>query len=130
MKYRLIATLPVYIVLYSASLTLAFLLRFDLELNAEAAGRLLESLPWVLAIKASVFTLTREWRRRHRYTTLNDIASIVATASFSTMLLSFGYAAGLLEHVLPRTVIAIDWALTILATCLLRSAVRFGLESH
>ena len=128
MKYRLIATLPVYLALYTVSLTLAFLLRFDLEINAEVTSRLLESLPWVLIVKGSVFTFTREWRRRHRYTTLNDIASIVSTASLSSILLGAAYMFGFLEHILPRSVIAIDWVLTISATALLRAAVRFGLE--
>ena len=130
MKYRLIVTLPVYLALYTVSLALAFLLRFDLEIHAEVAKRLLESLPWVLLVKASVFTFTREWRRRHRYTTLNDIASIVATATFSSLTLGAAYAAGFVDDILPRSVIAIDWVLTILATALLRATVRFGLESR
>lgn len=130
MKYRLVVTLPVYLVLYTVSLVVAFLLRFDLEIHAEVTKRLVQSLPWVLLVKASVFTFTREWRRRHRYTTLNDIASIVSTATFSSMILGFGYAAGLIDDALPRSVIAIDWVLTVLATALLRAAVRFGLESR
>lgn len=129
MKYRLVATLPVYLLLYTVSLTVAFLLRFDLEINQDVVGRLRESLPLILLLKATIFTLTREWRRRHRYTTLNDIASIVSTATLSSLILAAGYAFGLLEHSLPRSVIAIDWVLTILATAMLRAMVRFGLES-
>ncbi len=129
MKYRLFVTLPVYLVLYSASLTVAFLLRFDLEIHAEVARRLIESLPLVLLVKSLIFTVTREWRRRHRYTTLNDIGSIIMTATTSSLILGCAYLAGFLDNTLPRSVIAIDWVLTILATSLLRTAVRFGLES-
>jgi len=129
MKYRLIATLPVYLALYTVALTAAFLLRFDLDIHAEITRRLLESLPLVLLVKATIFTVTREWRRRHRYTTMNDIASIVSSATISTLILSGGYVAGLMDNSLSRSVIAIDWVLTILATALLRTAVRFGLES-
>ena len=128
MKYRLIATLPVYLALYALSLTAAFLLRFDMEIDAEVTRRLLESLPLALIVKASIFTATREWRRRHRYTTMNDIVSIVSTASLSSAILGGAHVAGLFGNSLPRSVIAIDWLLTILATGLLRTAVRIALE--
>ena len=83
MKYRLIATLPLYLALYALSLTAAFLLRFDLEIDADVTHRLLDSLPLALCAKGVMFIATREWRRRHRYTTMNDIVSIVATAAVS-----------------------------------------------
>ena len=129
MKYRLVATLPIYLALYTLSLTAAFLLRFDLELHADVTNRLLESLPVALIVKASVFTATREWRRRHRYTTMTDVISIVATASLSSAILLAGHLMELTATSMPRSVIAIDWLLTILATGLLRAAVRVAIES-
>ncbi len=129
MKYRLIATLPVYLALYTLSLTAAFVLRFDMEIDAEVSRRLIESLPVVLLVKASIFTATREWRRRHRYTTMNDVASIVSTASLSSVILLAIHLSKGFGNNLPRSVIAIDWLLTILATGLLRATVRMALES-
>ena len=131
MKYRLVVTLMVYLALYAACLVMAFLLRFDLEFHAEVARRLLESFPFVLIVKATVFTATREWRRRHRYTTMNDIVAIIVTASVSSAIIGALHAIGLLQYSLPRSVIAIDWLLTVLATGLLRTSVRLCLErSH
>ena len=129
MKYRLIATLPLYVALYAVSLATAFLLRFDLEIDADVSHRLLNSLPLALLAKSTMFIVTREWRRRHRYTTLNDIISIVATASLSSAVLLAAHLSGSMGNNLPRSVIAIDWLLTILATSLLRVAVRGFLES-
>ena len=129
MKYRLIATLPLYLALYALSLTAAFLLRFDLEIDADVTHRLLDSLPLALCAKGVMFIATREWRRRHRYTTMNDIVSIVATASLSSAILLAVHLSGAMGNSLPRSVIAIDWLLTILCTSLLRAAVRVVLES-
>jgi FlaA1/EpsC-like NDP-sugar epimerase len=129
MKYRLIVTLPLYVALYALSLTIAFLLRFDLEVNSDVVQRLLDSLPLALSAKATVFTLTREWRRRHRYTTMNDIISIIASASLSSAILISAHLSGLMGNSLPRSVIAIDWILTIVATSFLRAMVRVALES-
>ena len=55
MKYRLIATLPLYLALYAFSMMAAFLLRFDLELHADVTNRLIETLPLALLVKASIF---------------------------------------------------------------------------
>lgn len=129
MKYRLAAAMFVYLALYSVSLAFAFLIRFDFEIHAEAMRRFVESLPFVLLVKATVFTTCREWQRRHRYTSLNDMGSMVGTATLSSLILGGAYAAGLLENNLPRSVIIIDWLLTIFATGLLRAAVRFGIEA-
>ena len=100
MKYRLVVSLLVYLILYTLSLTAAFLLRFDLEIDArKSAAALYESLPLVLLVKATIFTVfSSEWQRRHRYTTLNDIASIVTTATFSSIILDAAYLIGLVDH--------------------------------
>ncbi len=129
MKYRFVLSSLVYLVLYSISLTVAFLLRYDLEIDADVSNRLVESLPLLLLIKITVFTTFRDWQRRHRYTTLNDIGAIAATATLSSLIMAAAHLSGMLEHSLPRSVIAIDWMLTILATCLLRAAIRCGVES-
>ncbi|WP_397569599.1 polysaccharide biosynthesis protein [Schlesneria sp. T3-172] len=129
MKYRLVATLPVYLALYTLSLAAAFFLRFDLEISEDLTSRLWESLPIALVVKGTVFTATREWRRRHRYTTMNDIVSIVATASLSSAILLTAHLMDLIGTSLPRSVIAIDWLLTVVATGMLRTTVRVAIES-
>ena len=129
MNFRLVASLLVYSILYTLALTMAFLLRFDFEISADSLSRFVESLPLVLLVKVTVFTVLQEWQRRHRYTSINDIACFVTTATISSAILLASYIAGLMEHSLPRSVIAIDWALTILATGLFRASIRFGVEA-
>ena len=129
MNYRLVISLLVYLVLYTLTLTASFLLRFDLEVGPDVIRRFIDSLPLVLLVKATVFTVLQEWQRRHRYTSLNDIAAFVMTATLSSVILGAAYVGGLIDHCLPRSVIAIDWTLTILATGLLRATVRFGVEA-
>lgn len=129
MNFRLVASLMVYSVIYTLALTIAFLLRFDFEISADSLSRFVDSLPLVLLVKVTVFTVLQEWQRRHRYTSINDIACFVTTATISSAILLASYIAGLMEHSLPRSVIAIDWVLTILATGLFRASIRFGVEA-
>ena len=129
MKYRLIFSLFVYLALYSASLLMAFLLRFDLELDQNVARRMTDSLALVLMVKLTIFVAMGEWQRRHRYTTFHDTVSFVMTSTMSSLLITGAYFLGLFEGSLPRTVIAIDWIQTILLTGLLRAFLRFASES-
>ncbi len=128
MRYRLIAALPVYLTLYAASLAVAFLLRFDLRLTAEVQQTLLAVMPWVLFIKGTVFIFGCEWRRYHRYTTMSDLAYIIALWTIGSVLIFTFFCTGLLQTAPPRTVILMDWMLTLLGTILLRATVRYTRE--
>ena len=128
MKYRLLYALPVYAALYACSLAVAFGLRFDLQLSAESLLEFQVWLPIVLLVKCGGFALAREWRRRHRYTSLSDIiyVAVIALAASTTI-----YALNSLAIFSPglhRSIILMDWVTTVLATSLLRSAIRVGIE--
>ena len=128
MKYRLLYALPIYAVLYACSLVMAFGLRFDLQLSGESLVEFQAWLPVVLLIKCGSFALAREWRRRHRYTSLSDIVYVAAIALAASTAI---YALNSLAVVSPglhRSIILIDWVTTVLATSLLRSAIRLGIE--
>jgi FlaA1/EpsC-like NDP-sugar epimerase len=128
MKYRLIAALPVYLALYAISFTAAFLLRFDLQLSQDVLATLLVAMPYMLIIKAAVFVFGGEWRRYHRYTTISDLGYIVGLRTIGSALVFAFLWSGFLEAAPPRTVILIDWVLTVLGSILLRAAVRMGRE--
>ena len=129
MNFRLAALLPVYVGLYTLSLATAFLLRFDFEIETEVRRRFIDSLPFVLTVKVAVFFMFQEWQRRHRYTSLGDIVTFLFTSTVSSSLICAAYVGGLLETGLPRSVMAMDWLLTILGTGLLRASIRFCAEA-
>jgi len=128
MRYRLLAALPVYLSLYAASLTFAFLLRFDLRLSPETLNTLLTVLPAILVIKTTVFIFGCEWRRYHRYTTLSDLAYIVGLRTIGSGAVFTYFLLGVQDTAPPRTVILIDWILTVLGTILLRATIRYVRE--
>ena len=124
MRYRLITALPVYTGIYAASLTAAFLLRFDFQLTADVWDTLLTVIPYVLLIKIVVFLGGNEWRRYHRYTTMSDLAYILGLRTIGSVLTFGFFLTGVAPQSPPRSVLLIDWVLTLLGTILLRAAVR------
>jgi len=128
MKYRLLSALPFYVVLYAVSLVIAFALRFDMQFTGEPLLEFLVWFPIMLCVKCAVFAFSREWIRRHRYTSLSDIVYVSASSLVASGLI---YILNSFELILPgvhRSIILIDWVTTIMATSVLRSAVRLGIE--
>ncbi len=128
MRYRLIAALPVYTGLYIASLVAAFLLRFDLRLNPDVMDTLWTVMPYFLIIKTAVFLCGSEWRRYHRYTTMSDLAYIIGLRTIASTLTFAFFLTGFSPQSPPRSVLLIDWLLTLLGIILLRATVRYVRE--
>ena len=128
MKYRLLYALPIYAALYACSLAGAFGLRFDLQLSAEELAEFQVWLPIVLLIKCGSFALAREWRRRHRYTSLSDIVYVAAVGLAASTTVFALNSLAIVSPGLHRSIILMDWVTTVLATSLLRSAIRVGVE--
>ncbi|MBX3444651.1 MAG: polysaccharide biosynthesis protein [Planctomyces sp.] len=126
MRNRLAAILPAYLALYAACYGLAFGIRFDFATPDEYEGVAWTTLPFVLAVKFLWCAATREWQRTYRYVTVVDLAAVAGS--------SLGAAATLLAlnstilHgcPIPRSVICVDFALTLLAV----GALRTGYRAH
>lgn len=128
MRFRLLAAFPVYLTLYAVSLTAAFFLRFDLRLTPEIWSTLGSVLPIVLMIKSVVFVLGREWNRYHRYTTMSDLAYIIGLRVIGSSVVFCYFVSGIDDVMPPRSVLAIDFILTVLGTIILRASVRYARE--
>ncbi|MDA0835487.1 MAG: nucleoside-diphosphate sugar epimerase/dehydratase [Planctomycetota bacterium] len=125
MKHRLVAVLPLYFALYCICYYCAFLLRFDFEPSAGRIAQFWNTLPFVLLIKAMVCGMTGEWRRTLRYATLADMLWIIAGASLAVPCVYGLNSLELFERQIPQSVIIIDTMLTILASGLLRTMIRY-----
>jgi len=129
MRFRLAAILPIYSLIFIASYGGAFLLRFEFDLSEQFLDQLRRSLPLVLGLKLATCLAVGEWRRSFRYVTLADIASITTAATVASVLVYMANLTIYLPQPIPRSVILIDWMLTVLAFGLVRSAYRIYSES-
>lgn len=129
MRHRLAILFPVYVLVFALGYAAAFELRFEFDIPEAFETLLWDSLPLVLMAKLAASLVSGEWRRTYRYPTMTDVIYLVACAT--------GAAVGcyLLNVVLfstiqiPRSVILIDWMLTVLALALLRCGMRVYREA-
>lgn len=128
MKHRLALIVPSYVLVYSLSYFVSYLLRFEFSIPEPYRAIFWRTLPFVLFVKVLACLARREWRRTYRYVTLRDVLSIGQGATLSAAMLyacnSMLFAGG----AIPRSVIVIDWVLCILGEGLLRSGLRLADE--
>lgn len=127
MRHRLALILPTYFVVYVLCYYTAFLLRFEFRFPDSVVEEFSLTLPFVITLKFLGCVLVDEWRRSYRYSAMPDILHGVVGTSIAAALF-YLLNSTYFEPRAPRSVIAIDWALTILAIGILRSAYRWYVE--
>ena len=99
------------------------LLRWDFSFRPELARLFWSTVVTVVCVKLIACLVTGEWRRSYRYATFPDVLNVVISSTLAAAALF------LANHMLwigpmPRSVILIDWALTIPCSGLVRIAAR------
>jgi FlaA1/EpsC-like NDP-sugar epimerase len=128
-RYRRLIIAAFQISLFSFVYLLSFLLRLDYYLPDYNRPAFLTTLPIVVLVKTAVFYRFGLFRGWWRYVGMNDLADIIKATTVST-LISLGAVYAIRGFTgYPRSVWAIDWALTILVMGGVRFAVRAYSES-
>jgi len=107
----------------------SFFIRFEFSLPEPYFSVFLQTLPLVLTIKLLVFFYFRLFEGWWRYVGMSHLRDIIGAAALSAPLIYFAvrFIHGLIGY--PRSVIIIDFVLTILIVGGLRFAVRTYTES-
>jgi FlaA1/EpsC-like NDP-sugar epimerase len=127
MRYRMAVILPVYLVMFAGCYATAFLLRFEFDLADDVRDLMLSTAAAVIGVKLAMCFLTGEWRRSYRYPSLHDMLFAAASATGAAAVLFAANHLRLFGPV-PRSVILIDWALTIPCSGLIRTGARIYTE--
>ena len=122
----------VHALIFTASYTLAWLLRFEFAIPAEHLDTFKWSLPVVVGVQLFVGTLFGFYRGWWRYVGLGDVVRLVLGLTTALAALGAGWylqeALGLHTRYVrsPRGVLLIDWAFSVLVLFGARVLIRLG----
>ncbi len=116
-----------HMMVFTIAYWLAFALRFDFQIPEEFWGRLIHTLPAVLAIKLAVFYLMGHYHGWWRYVTFSDLASLLRASLLSLVFLVVINHYLLGGHI-PRAVVIVDCLVTALLIGSLRASWRLCRE--
>ncbi len=92
----------------------AFILRFEGDLDEDTLQSLLTTLPWLILIKLITFNYFGLHKGLWRYAGIDDLKKIVKACTVSTLVIVTGITLYNRFQGFPRSVLIIDWALSIL----------------
>ena len=101
----------------------AYYIRFEYAIPSRQWELFIESLPFVLTIKMSVFSFFHLYRGMWRYTDLTDILKVIKAVGIGSLLVAlFLFMLNRLEEY-PRSIFLIDGLLAVLAIGGVRAAI-------
>lgn len=116
------------ILLLCISFYLAHLIRFEFSIPSWANEMLIQLLPFVLIGKLTCFFVFDLYKGMWRYTGLNDLLNIVKASSASTLIIIAFILFKNRFLMVSRSVVIIDWCLTIILIVSLRVTTRLFYE--
>lgn len=124
------ASLAVHVALVPLIYLAAFALRFDGEIAARYWSLYTQTVPWLVLVRLVTLLPARLHSGRWRYTGLNELLELAAAATagtllFAALLLLSGLPAGY-----PRSILILDWLLSLFVYGGARAAVRGAREAR
>jgi FlaA1/EpsC-like NDP-sugar epimerase len=123
---RVLILALVHLLGFAAVFAISFNLRFDFALPQIWLDKFWRALPWVVASKLLIFWLSGNFFGWWRYVTFSDLTALLRAATISVLVMSAVDHFLISDYVIPRSVLLMDYALTILLFGGLRSSVRFS----
>jgi FlaA1/EpsC-like NDP-sugar epimerase len=104
---------------------MAFAIAYDFQLPQAAAGRALETLPWLLALRLLLSHRFRIDRSSWQHVSLPDLINLVAAATIGSVLLPvLLFFTGTLTGI-PVAIFFLDWVLVVMMTAGVRITARW-----
>lgn len=120
----------IHLLLVPVAYYFAYSVRFDFDIPSHHLETLLRTLPVLLAIRFAAFALFRVDRGWWRYVSVVDLVSLLKACTASTVAVVLVlFLAGQLKG-LPRSILFLDWAFTLLLIGGTRLSVRVALQEN
>src|SRR5688572_20418190 len=113
----------VHCLAFALAYWLAFALRLELPLPSYWLRLFWQTLPVVVALKLTVFFAMGHWRYSWRHPTFSDLSALLRASTLASLVLAT-LDLMVSEYHIPRWVLALDWAMTVLTIGGLRSIWR------
>ena len=118
------------IVLIPLAYFAAYAVRFDFRVPPAEVARFWGTLPYVFALRVVVFQLFGLYRGYWKHVSLRDLLDLLGAVSLSSALFVSGLLATGGLHGMARSVLLLDWIMTIFVAGGIRFAARVLLEAQ
>ena len=126
---RIYVLVLVHILLFAVSFELAHWLRFEGGVPADDRQVFWKTLPWLIVFKLAMFHFFGSLHGWWRYITFTDLATLLRVSTLSTLAIAFVDYFFVGDFQIARSVLLLDWGISVLLIGGLRSACRLIRET-
>lgn len=130
LRWRTPVVILAHILVFVGVYRLAYFVRFDGAVPREVFATTNSTVFWVVAVKLGVFLLFKVHRGWWRYATFADLVSLAESTTVAAITLAVIDQLQPSGPLIPRSVIFLDWAGTVLVVGLLRGGTRLLRERY
>lgn len=112
------------------SWVIAYLVRFDFQIPDQFVGPMWTVLPAVVVIKLACFFGFNCYRGMWRFTGLADLTNLLRATVLGSVITVVGIALAFRFENFPRSVVLIDWCLSLMAVSGTRLAIRLFYQKY
>ena len=129
LRFRGTVKFLLHVGIFLSAYLAAYLIRFDFSVPDQFQLLIRQTIPTVLLAKALAFLAFGLFHGWWRYVSIRDVLPIAGGSTFGTLMI-WGADTLLMPHVLiPRSIYAIDWTLTLMFVLGARYLIRYGRET-
>lgn len=130
LRYRVPILVVLHLGVFAATYLASFWLRFDGEVPSSAWGLAWTTLPLLVALKLTVFLVMGSHRGWWRYASFADLITLFEAATFGMIAVLLADVLIWTEFQIPRSILVMDWAGTLLVLGGVRGSSRLFRERY
>jgi FlaA1/EpsC-like NDP-sugar epimerase len=120
--------LVIDVALVCVSYLLAYVIRFEGDIPPEQMQLLLQTLPWIVPLKITIFSLVSLYRGMWRYTSIADLINIITATVISAGLIALSLVLARRFEGFSRSVLILDALLTLVLVGGIRLLIRVYIQ--
>jgi len=129
-RYRLPLLLLFHVVAFSLTYLLSYWMRYDGAVPPATVQFAIQTLPWIVGIKLAAFVLMGSHRGWWQYASFADLIVLFEAATFGMIVILIADAVFWTEFQVPRSILMMDWAATLLFVGGVRGSTRLFRERY
>ncbi|SIO55428.1 NDP-sugar epimerase, includes UDP-GlcNAc-inverting 4,6-dehydratase FlaA1 and capsular polysaccharide biosynthesis protein EpsC [Singulisphaera sp. GP187] len=130
LRHRVPVLVVFHLLAFAGIYGLSYLIRFDGKIPASALALAWKTLPLVVALKLAVFLVMGSHRGWWQYASFADLIALFEAATFGMIAVLVTDMVFWTQFQIPRSIIVIDWAATLLIVGGIRGSTRLFRERY
>jgi len=130
LRHRVLVLIEFHVLAFTVIYLISYVVRFDGNIPSSSRDLAWVTVPVIVTLKLGVFLAMGSHRGWWRYASFADLVTLFETATLATIVILVADAVYWTETQIPRSIILMDWAATLMVVGGIRGSTRLVRERY